>query len=374
MNHFLVSINILSYNDKSFIKKAIASAVQQSYPCIEILIIDNASPGQSGKIVEKEIGNWKKQREDLLKELYSDKNYPVEIRLIKNSENRGFAAGHNQAIRECSGDFILCLNSDAILEKNYVEQALKCFNGSKVGAVQGKILRYDFRKNEVKKDSASGKNIIDTVGLVMLKNRRVIAKAQGELDKGQYEKEEEIFGPDGAVPIYRRKALEDVKLPPFNPSFRKGKKNEIGEYFDNDFFIYKEDVDLAWRLRLYGWKMIYQPKAVAYHGRGAGDSAETSYSEIIKERRKISQFAKYYSFKNQRLMQIKNEISILFLRHLPQFLFKEIASWIYVIIFEHYTVKAIKELFRQMPGAFRKRRIIMRRKKVGTREMKKWFI
>ena len=387
-----ISINILNYNDKKTINKAIESAVRQIYPRVEILIIDNNSTDGSCEIIERKISEWEKYRKELLEEKYPNENYSAKIKLIKNSENVGFAPGHNQAIRECQGDFILCLNSDAILTPNYLEQALKPFDDKKVGAVQGKLLRYDFKKNEIKKDLENKKNIIDTIGLAMLKNRRIIAQAQGEPDEGQYEKEKEIFGADGAVPIYRRAALEDVRLPmislskkknppqsPFTkgekfvPPFAKGARG-IFEFFDEDFFLYKEDVDLAWRLRLYGWKTIYQPKAVAYHGRGAGDSAAKTYGKIIEERRKISERAKYYSFKNQRLMQIKNEIPLLLLIDLPYFLFKEIGSWIYVIIFEHYTIKAVGELFSQAPMAFKKRKIIMKKRRVGWKEMRKWFV
>ena len=382
----LVSINILNYNDKKTINKAIESAVEQIYPRVEILIIDNNSTDGSCEIIEQKISEWEKHRKKLLEEKYPSEKYPVKIELIKNSENVGFAPGHNQAIRKCYGDLILCLNSDAILTPNYLEQALKSFDDEKVGAVQGKLLRYDFEKEEIKKDLKSKKNIIDTIGLVMLKNRRIIAQAQGEQDEGQYEKEKEIFGADGAVPIYRRTALEDVKLPMANAArlrfasadaqFSNQIKDfkKIGEYFEEDFFMYKEDVDLAWRMRLYGWKTIYQPKAIAYHGRGAGDSAATTYFRIIEERRKISEFAKYYSFKNQRLMQIKNEMPLLLLIDLPYFLFKEIGSWIYVIIFEHYTIKAIKELFFQAPMAFKKRKIITKKRRIGWREMRKWFV
>jgi GT2 family glycosyltransferase len=401
----LVSINILNYNNKKTINKAIESAVEQIYPRVEILIIDNNSNDGSCAIIEKKISEWEKHRKKLLEEKYPSENYSVKIKLIKNSENVGFAPGHNQAIRECYGDFILCLNSDAILTPNYLEQALKSFDDKKVGAIQGKLLRYDFEKNEIKKDLESGKNLIDTIGLTMLKNRRIIAQAQGESDCGQYEEEKEIFGADGAVPIYRRAALEDIKLPIISQRFIKLKVHKVKsekpsskaekfqvpsspstadqpkddklqdfEFFDEDFFLYKEDVDLAWRLRLYGWKTIYQPKAIAYHGRGAGDSAATTYFKIIEERRKISQKPKYYSFKNQRLMQIKNEMPLLLLIDLPYFLFKEIGSWIYVIIFEHYTIKAIKELFFQMPMAFKKRKIIMKKRRVGWKEMRKWFI
>jgi len=386
MNLPLVSINILNYNDKKTIEKAIESAVEQFYPNLEILIIDNASTDGSCEMIEKKISRWEKHRKKILEKKYPNEDYAVKIKLIKNSENIGFASGHNQAIRQCQGDFILCLNSDAILSPDYLEQALKSFDDKKVGAVQGKLLRYDFEKGEIKKDS-TGKNIIDAIGLTMLKNRRIIAQAQGKVDSGQYEEEKEIFGADGAVPLYRKAALEDVKLPmilpPLNFPLRKGKKlvpsfvkgvRGIFEFFDEDFFLYKEDVDLAWRLRLYGWKTIYQPKAVAYHGRGAGDSAAKTYKRIIEERKKISQKSKYYSFKNQRLMQIKNEMPLLLLMDLFHFLFKEIGSWIYVILFEHYTIKAIKELFFQMPIAFKKRRIIMKKRRVDWREMRKWFV
>jgi GT2 family glycosyltransferase len=382
----LVSINILNYNDKKTINKAIESAVGQIYPRVEILIIDNNSADGSCEIIEQKISEWEKHRKKLLEEKYPSENYSVRIKLIKNSENVGFAPGHNQAIHKCQGDFILCLNSDAILTPNYLEQALKSFDDKKAGAIQGKLLRYDFEKNEIKKDLESKKNIIDTIGLVILKNRRIIAQAQGEQDYGQYEKEKEIFGADGAVPIYRRAALEDVKLPmtnaarlrfvPADAQFSNQIKDlkKIGEFFDEDFFLYKEDVDLAWRLQLYGWKTLYQPKAIAYHGRGAGDSAAITYRKIIEERRKISQKPKYYSFKNQRLMQIKNEMPLLLLINLPYFLFKEIGSWIYVIIFEHYTIKAIGELFFQTPMAFKKRKIIMKKRRVSWREMRKWFV
>ena len=390
----LVSINILNYNDKKTVNKAIESAVGQIYPRVEILIIDNNSTDGSCEIIKQKINQWEKYRKEMLKEKYPDENYSVRIKLIKNSENVGFAPGHNQAIRKCQGYFILCLNSDAVLTPNYLKQVLKSFDDKKVGAVQGKLLRYDFKKKEVKKNS-EGRKIIDTIGLAMLKNRRIIAQAQGELDNGQYEKEKEIFGADGAVPIYRRMALEDIKLPKISRKFIKSKiykvkgqklsakaekfqvssyKLQDFEFFDEDFFLYKEDVDLAWRLRLYGWKTIYQPKAIACHGRGAGDSTATTYGKIIEERRKISKRAKYYSFKNQRLMQIKNEMPLLLLIDLPYFLFKEIGSWIYVIIFEHYTIKAIKELFFQIPTAFKKRKIIMKKRRVSWRKMRKWFV
>jgi GT2 family glycosyltransferase len=328
-----VSINLLTYNAEKYIEDCLNSVFRQSYPHLEVLIIDNNSTDGT---------------KDYLKGLTSK----PKLRIIFNQQNVGFAVGHNQGIKKSQGEFILCLNQDVVLDKDFIEKAVAIFKeNKKAAAVQGKLLRFSVEGQTSK--------VIDTTGLVILKNRRIIARGQGQVDQGQFEKKEEIFGVDGAVPVYRRKALTDVKI------------NE--EYFDEDFFCYKEDVDLAWRLRLYGWQTIYQPRAIAWHWRGSGDSATRTPWGIVKERKKISQFSKYLSFKNQRLMQLKNEQIWLLIKHLPWFLSKEIAAWFYILLFEKYTWPAIKDLFRQMPRAWQKRKIIIAKRRVGAKEMERWF-
>jgi len=228
----------------------------------------------------------------------------------------------------------------------------------KIGSLQGKLLRLKIDDEKLTKT-----DIIDNAGLIIFKNRRVIARGQGQADRGQFDGQKEIFGVDGAAPIYRRAALQTIKIC----------LDGQCEYLDEDFYMYKEDVDLAWRLRLAGWQAYYEPRAMAWHARTAGDSAAVNYFGMIKERLKINKFAKYLSFKNQRLMQIKNEQPVLLFEHLLWFLPKEIASWIYVILFERYTWKAIRDLFRQAPRAWQKREVIMVQKKVSAKEMEKWF-
>jgi len=327
----LVSINLLTYNAEKYIKSCLNSVFSQAYPELEILIIDNAST--DGTV-------------EYLKKLPKRQN----LKIVFNKKNVGFAAGHNQGIRKSGGEFVLCLNQDVILENGFVREAVEIFKKDrKIASVQGKLLRWNLGLS----------TIIDTTGLVIFKNRRIINREQGQIDQGQFENREEIFGADGAAPVYRREALEDVKIKE--------------EYFDEDFFCYKEDVDLAWRLRLRGWKAIYQPKSVAWHARTAGDSAAKGYLSIVRERLKINKFGKFHAFKNQRLMQLKNEQPLLLIKHLPWFLPKEIISWVYVLLFEKYTWKAMKELFKLTPNAWRKRKIIMAKNKVRVRDMEKWF-
>lgn len=386
----IVTISIINYNDQKFIFQAIESAVNQRYPNLEIIITDNNSTDGTREEIEKKIQKWEEMRKSQNNSkippasFVKEKIYKEEIdgennfvKYIKNSENTGFGRPHNEAMRMMKGEFILLLNSDAILTSDYVENAVKLFQDEKIGAIQGKLLRYDFDKNELCKSKEKPElNIIDTTGLMILKNRRVVCIGQGQADEGQFEKEMEIFGADGAVPIYRKEALEDVKLPIISQKFIKSKvcKVQSHEYFDENFFLYKEDVDLAWRLRLYGWKSVYTPTAIAYHGRGSGDSMAKSYLDIIKERRKINVRAKFLSFKHQRLMQIKNDFpSLLFTKHLPRFIIKEVGAWIYMMVFERFTFRILKDLYRDIPLFFKKRKMVMAKKRVGTKEMEKWF-
>ena len=369
-----VTISVINYNDKKFIFKAIESAVEQSYLNLEIIITDNNSTDGTREEIGKRILGWEEKRKGV--------NFKIPptpflkggvncIKYIKNSENTGFGRPHNEAMRIMEGDFILLLNSDAILTKNYIENILKSFDDPRISSVQGKLLRYDFDKNELCKDKENPElNIIDTTGLMMFKNRRIVCIGQGQADKGQFEKEAEIFGVDGAVPVYRKEALEDIKLRIKNQESRIKKY----EYFDENFFLYKEDVDLAWRLRLGGWKAVYTPQAVAYHGRGSGDSMAKNYLNIIRERRKINKRAKYLSFKHQRLMQIKNDFPfLLFTKHFPQFIIKEVGAWVYMAIFERFTFGILKDLYHDVPVFLKKRKMVMGKKRVGVKEMEKWF-
>lgn len=401
-NYSPVTISVINYNDKKFIFKAIESAVNQNYPNLEIIITDNNSTDGTREEIENKIKDWENRRQEIVKKFRGKFSTP-QVKYIKNSENAGFGKPHNEAIRRSKGDFILLLNSDAALALNYITNILEPFSDEKVGSVQGKLLRYDFEKDGLHKDKKnSSLNIIDTTGLMMFKNRRIVCAGQGEADEGQFEEEKEIFGVDGAVPVYRKKALEDVKLPIIGQKSIKfikskvhkvksqklginqgnGKKFQVSsskfqdyEYFDENFFMYKEDVDLAWRLRLCGWKAVYTPGAVAYHGRGSGDSMAKNYLDIIRERRKINSRAKYLSFKHQRLMQIKDDFpSLLFIKHFPQFVIKELGAWIYMAVFERFAFRVLRDLYHDIPIFLKKRKMVMARKRVNAKEMEKWFV
>jgi len=344
----LVSVNLLLYKPRFYLEPCLWSIFEQTYENFELLIIDNASGDDTARRVDEIISAAQQ----------ADQKLPL-YRIIGNAKNLGFAGGHNQGIKESRGELVVMVNQDLILDRDFLSNIIEVFKDERVGSAQGKLLRL-----KVAGQDLSQTDIIDNTGLVILKNRRIIARHQGKKDAGQFNKTEEIFGADGALPVYRRAALEDAKI----------SLDGQEEYFDKDFFAYKEDVDLAWRLRLYGWQAFYEPKALAWHARTSGDSEARNYLAVIRKRLKINKFSKHLSFKNQRLMQIKNERWGLLFRHALWFFPKEIGAWLYVLVFEHYTWRAIKDLFKQAPRAWQKRKIIMACKKVGGEEMKKWFV
>ncbi len=150
--------------------------------------------------------------------------------------------------------------------------------------------------------------------------------------------------------MYRRVALEEVAV------------ND--EYFDVDFFAYKEDVDLAWRLQLYGWKAQFEPTAVAWHRRFLGAD---------KKRGKVSAQLRSMSLRNQHLVIIKNEDTSNLLRHLIYVVPRSLGMWGYALIFEPFQWRTLIRLFKQAPKSLQKRKIIMSHRKIGPEGIRKWF-
>jgi GT2 family glycosyltransferase len=332
-----VTIGIVNYNGINFLRSCLTGLTQQVFSSFEIIFLDNMSRDNSVGFVRN--------------------NFP-DITVVEAGSNLGYAAGANMVIRMAAGDYVMVVNPDVILAPDYLAKCVhRLDQDHRIASVTGKIFKYDFQKNKQT-------NIIDTIGLFCFRNRRVIDEAQGLRDDGSYDQEQEIFGVSGACPLYRKAALEDVKI-----TLNHGP----GEYFDEDFFMYKEDVDLAWRLRLYGWKSLYLPSAVGYHGRGTGVLKRFTHLEVMKNRGKLSRFQKYYSYKNQRLMQIKNETARGLLRDFLPIIWKELLISAYIILREPYLIKAMFHLVWQIPRALKKREIIMRNRRVDWREMEKWL-
>jgi len=314
-----ITISIVSTDEKSVLDECLRSLYKNVSSRInfEIYVVDNAN-NVSGLIWDK---------------------YP-KVNLIVNESRQGFAKNHNNVIRQSSGKYILIMNPDVIIESGFVDDLLDAIEREKsIGIVMGILMR------------SPEDAVIDSTGLVILKSRRTIDRGQGERDIGQYDKSGEIFSASGAAMLCRRGMLEDVKL--------------MGEYFDESFQLYKEDLDLSWRARLRGWKIVYVPEAVAIHARGWGTD---------RSRHKVPRWIRRESYKNRYLLMIKNDHLINVLRDLPFILWHELKALAYIALREPHLFLAWPQIISQIPSALRKRAEIMRKAVVKPDEMRKWFV
>ena len=173
--------------------------------------------------------------------------------------------------------YYLAFNVDIILEPEAIGALLRTLEADdQLGSVSPKVLRWNFAHQAKTKQ-------IDSCGIKQLAGLQFIDLGQGQIDIGQYD-QAEILGPSGCAALYRLSALEQVK---------EGKN-----YYDPNFFMYKEDVDLAGRLRLAGWQSKLVPTALVYHDRTIA-SAGHHWWQIVKARQGHSRINKQYSFLGQ---------------------------------------------------------------------------
>ncbi|MEZ7821131.1 MAG: glycosyltransferase family 2 protein [Patescibacteria group bacterium] len=296
-----VSINIVIYNGLKYIKPCFDSILNQSFKDFEIIAIDNNSSDNSIKFIKE--------------------NYPS-IRLIQNAENVGFAKAHNQAINLNNSDYILVTNQDIVLEYDFLEKLVTFMdNNLNYGSCGGKLMKMIINEQSIIQKT----NVIDCIGLDHSKGYRFFNLGEGSKDIGQFNKDTDIFGVTGALALYRRSSLEKIK--------------DANSYFDERFFMYKEDIDLAWRLNNNNLNSRYISNALAYHERGFSGNNNQNIVEKIKRKNKDKEFLAHLSYRNHLLMLDKN------LKKIDIFVFvEELKKIFYYLIFKNKIFfKAISE-------------------------------
>jgi hypothetical protein len=237
----LISVVIVNFNGLRFLKPCLSSLASQSYKNFEIILVDNhSSDGSAG---------------------YIRGHFP-DSTLIETGKNLGFAGGTNAGIRASRGDFILTLNNDTVTDPLFIENlARPMASDSRLGMCAAKMLFPDGR--------------INSTGVCISRSSAAWDRGIFEQDSGQYNTEEEVFGPCAGAALYRREMLDEIGL------------------FDEDFFIYMEDVDLAFRARLAGWKCRYVPSARVTHYMGGTTGVNSDLSVFYGNRNLL-----WYAIKN----------------------------------------------------------------------------
>ncbi|MFH1192575.1 MAG: glycosyltransferase family 2 protein [bacterium] len=372
-----LSINLLTFNGEKYLDPCLESVRCQIFRDFQLLIIDNGSKDKTREKIEV----WRN--------IFGKEG--AVFKTIYNETNVGFAEGHNMGIAESqkskvkSQKYVCCLNQDIILAPDYLTYVVEFMDAHpECGSASGKLMRITdemFYANKRKSESESTLildydklkrecNIIDSAGLKIFKSQRVIEIGQGEEDNGQYDNVKEVFGVSGTVPVYRMSALEDVKT----SQKSKVKSQKFGEvenfeYFDKEFGSYKEDIDLAYRLRWSGWKSYVISTAVAYHKRGAKQlSKSASDFTAAFNRKKKSKYTNYCSQRNQIWTLVKNMDRLNF-----AIIWYEGKKFIYELIFEWDTFKAWIDALKKIGVMREKRKWIMENRKIFGEEMGKWY-
>ena len=318
-----VSVTVVTYNSGRFIKRCLESVLEQKYPNLEVIVIDNASKDGTVDILEQ---------------------FEKTCRIHYNQENIGFAAAQNQAIGLSSGEWVLTLNPDVLLLPNFIEELVLAGTvDAKAGTVCGKLLSI----------SASfdlpDQQLVDSTGIYFTPTLRHLDRGSQEPDKGHYLNFEYVFGATAAAALYRRKMIADISI--------------HGEFFDSDFFVYREDADVAWRAQLMGWRCLYTPQACGYHVRNV----------LPGKRHALPPEINMHSVKNRFLMRIKNITPDLYRRSLISITSRDLLVVGACLLHEHSSLKAFGFVLRNWKRMLAKRREIMRRRRAPDDYLASWF-
>lgn len=312
-----VTVHIVTYNSAEDIEVCLNAVLRQTYELQKVIVIDNASVDGTAERVRN----------------YIERTESRIIQLISNPSNTGFAPAHNQAIRMTESDYVLVLNPDVELGNGYVERLVREMERQpEIGSATGLLLFKD----------APG--TVDSTGLAMNGIWRAFDRGAGE-PATAWKESGEAFGVSGAAALYRREMIREI--------------SHQGEFFDESFFAYKEDVDVAWRAGLLGWKAYYCADAKATHARGWKKGGRSSKPLFVRR----------YSYINRYKMIYKNLTGYRWLTYLPKLLAYELASHGYILLREPKVLGAWGGFFKQLPQLKEKRRAVLEKRHLSKADL-----
>ncbi|MEJ2111642.1 MAG: glycosyltransferase family 2 protein [Acidobacteriota bacterium] len=326
-----VLVSIVTYNSGRHLETCLEGLNRQSYRNFDVCIFDNASSDSTADIIER-------HRADIRTVHVSDKNI-------------GFCAAQNRVIDSVSSEYVLVLNPDVILDEHFLETLVKEMERNReAGAASGKLYRWSKSLSIAEmppKTAESG--VLDSAGIYFTRNQRHFDRGSGEIDTGEYSRKEYVFGVSGAAAFYRRAMLDDI---------RQGI-----EYFDEDFFAYREDADLAWRAQWMGWRCLFVPDAKGFHERQVLPQGRSRLPDAIN----------MHSFKNRFLLRVKNMDPGTWAVNFIPTTGRDVLALGYVLLREWSSIPGFFLFVKALPKALKNRRSLKRNRRIQPSEIRKWF-
>ena len=300
----LLSVIVVSHDSRLALPRCLSSVfAQEVAEAPEVIVVDNGSGDGSADLVRREFPR---------------------ARVLESPVNQGYAWANNRGIDASEGRYVLLLNDDAWLAPGCIARLIDALDRHPDAASATPRIYRDAQKA-----------VLDSTGIVLNKHRlRPYDRGEGEPAAGRYLDEEAVFGATGACALYRRRALTALRV--------------AGEFFDEDFFAYYEDVDLAWRAQVLGWKCVYVPAAEAFHERRGPEGKPAA----VKKRFLVNRYFCY----------VKNEVGALAWRYLPLLLLIETGRMVRRLIAEPRLWGAIPHLVRLLPRMWYKREMVQSRR------------
>ncbi len=240
----LVSVVIANWNGRRHLAGCLPALARQSYPNVEIIIVDNGS--SDGSLA------WLAQ------------HHPA-VTVIANDRNRGFAAANNQGLGAAHGEFMALLNNDTQPEPQWLAALVQALEADERLGMAASLMLF-----------ADRPGVINSTGVCVDRCGISWDRAGGRKLSGAEDEPVAIFGASAGAALYRRALFDDIGA------------------FDEDFFAYLEDVDLAWRARWRGWRAVHVPRARVLHAHSATGQEGSAFKTYWLARNKVALLAKNY--------------------------------------------------------------------------------
>lgn len=283
----------------------------------DVVVVDNASTDSSLEYLRSQRGR---------------------LRLITSTSNLGFAAANNLAIRESRSPYAVLLNTDTRPQPGALAALLQAAESrSNSAAITAKLV------------FADRPQVIQNAGLLLLSDGSGGDRGTGEEDRGQFDQPQEVFGACGAAMLLRRSALDEAGL------------------FDESFWMYYEDLDLSWRLRLAGWRIHYEPRAVVEHEHAASSGEWSERFTFLVDRNRL-----FAVLKNGAPRLVARSFSTLLLRALGSAAVQQPAPNRGLRRARTHGPVA-RSFAAHLPEMLAKRRFIRSRRKIADAEIERWM-